>query len=131
MTKLKIMPDTSKNTELPQCVQTSVMQSALLSKIKNALRNKIGKYHKYFDFYFKDGCFCYKEKKQLESYESIMIKGAFDDENDFDECINLIWGRLKYSFEKFDLEEKFQVTNKRLKATQERKLRNRIIRNLR
>lgn len=26
MTKLKIMPDTSKKTEMPQCVQTSVMR---------------------------------------------------------------------------------------------------------
>jgi hypothetical protein len=116
------------NTQLPQ---SSVMQSALLSKIKIALRSKIGKYYKYFDFYFKDGCFCFKEKMQSGFYESIMVKGVFDDENNFDGCINQIYWRLKYSFEKFDLEENFQFTNRRLKATQERKLRNRIIHNLR
>lgn len=114
-----------------QSCQTSVMQSALLSKIKIALRNKIGKYYKHYDFYFKDGCFCFKEKMQSEFMESVMIKGAFDDENNFYECINQTYWRLKYSFEKFDLEEQFKLTNRRLKATQERKLRNRIIRNLR
>jgi len=115
----------------PQCVQTSVMQSALLSKIKIALRNKIGKYYKHFNFYFKDGCFCFKEKTQSEFMESVMVKGAFDQENDFNECIYQIYFRLKYSFGKFDLEEKFQFNNKQLKATQKRKLRNRIIRNIR
>jgi len=102
-----------------QSCQTSVMQSALLSKIKIALRNKVGKYYKYFDFYFKDGCFCFKEKTQSEFMESVMVKGAFDDENYFDECINQIYWRLKYSFEKFDSEEKFQLYNRKLKATQE------------
>jgi len=114
-----------------QSCQTSVMQSALLWKIKIALRKKVGKYYKHFDFYFKDGCFCFKEKMQSEFIESVMVKGAFDDENNFDECINQTYWRLKYSFEKFDLEEQFKLTNRRLKATQERKLRNRIIRNLR
>ncbi len=124
--------DKSINSKtVPESLVASVMQSALLSNVKIALRNKIGKYYKYFDFYLKDGCFCFKEKMQSEFMESVMIKGAFDDENNFDECINQIYWRLKYSFEKFDLEEKFKLTNRRLKATQERKLRNRIIRNLR
>jgi hypothetical protein len=107
------------------------MQSALLSKIKIALRNKVGKYYKYFDFYFKGGCFCFKEKMQSEFMESVMVNSAFDDKNDFNECIDQIYWRLKYHFEKFDSEERFKLYNRRLKATQERKLRNRIIRSLR
>jgi hypothetical protein len=114
-----------------QSCQNAVMQSALLLKIKIALRNKVGKYYKHFDFYFKDGSFCFKEKMQSEFMESVMVKGAFDDENDFNECIDQTYWRLKYSFEKIDLEEKFKLINRRLKATQERKLRNRIMRNLR
>lgn len=124
--------DKSLNSKtIPESLVASVMQSALLLKIKIALRDKLGKYYKYFDFYFKDGCFCFKEKMQSEFMESVMIKGAFDDENDFDECIDQIYWRLKYSFEKFDVEEKSQLCNRKLKATQKRKLRNRIIRNLR
>ena len=49
MTKLKIMPDTSKKTELPQCVQTSVSDSAFSSaneydKINSFFRNEISIY---------------------------------------------------------------------------------------
>jgi transcriptional regulator with XRE-family HTH domain len=40
MTKLKIMPDTSKETEIPQCVQTSVMPSLLSLNFKSMRKSK-------------------------------------------------------------------------------------------
>ena len=122
---------TDLNNENEALIQSCVMQSALLSKIKIALRNKVGKYYKYFDFYFKDGCFCFKEKTQSEFMEYMMVKGAFDNKDDFEECVDQIYYRLINHVEKLKIIDNLLVKDKRQKSMQQRNIRNKVLRNLR
>jgi hypothetical protein len=97
-----------------------------LKKIKIAIRNKIGKYYKYYDFYLKKGCFCYKEKTQSEFMESILEKIDFNDEVEFNEVVCQVYYRMENSFEEFNQKEKYLRNSKKTKAAQIRKLKSKL-----
>ena len=115
------MPKNSNTDPKPQCVQTDVMQSALLSKIKIDIRNKIGKGFKYFDFYFKEKCFCYKKKYEAEGKGSMMYEWAFDEIN-FNDSIEQVCFRLKFDVKELDIYYAEVEKGKKHKLIQQRRI---------